>query len=174
MDIRSLQRPLKDHVPARPGQFANHADRARHSGRRTDRLFCGLGACNLRGASAQRSWWRRYRSLLGRPAVRRVSRLRPDYLPNGRRCHGNTHRGDRCHSRGRSGSARNARNIERSPSRISEHPSHFRHPRTAGNPRAVKRVAGQNGTILRGDANACSIRRGLRTNGSSSEPPFRI
>ena len=57
------------------------------------------------------------------------------------------------HSRGRSGSAGNAGNIERSPSRISEHPRHFRHPCTTGYPRSVKRVAGQNRTILRGDAN---------------------
>ncbi|MGA8622010.1 MAG: hypothetical protein WB660_26250 [Candidatus Sulfotelmatobacter sp.] len=48
---------------------------------------------------------------------------------------------------------RNAGNIERDFRRISEHQSHFRRPCTACNGGAVKRVAGENGTILCGDAN---------------------
>ena len=155
MDIRSLQRPLKDMYRQDPGSSQITLTARGTQADAPIACSCGLGARHLRGTA------KRTKELVARapePAretcsVRRASRLRPDYLPNGRQCHGNTYRGDRCHRRGGPGSARDARNIQRSPSRVSEHPRHFRHPCTAGNGRAVKRVAGQNRTILRGDAN---------------------
>src|SRR5208282_4512705 len=52
IDTAAAERP----VPARPCQFHYHADGARHSDRRADRLLGGLGAGDLPGASAQRRW----------------------------------------------------------------------------------------------------------------------
>ena len=93
MDIRTLQRPLKDQYRQNPS--SSRITLKAHGSQTDAPIACSvdLGQGNLQGASPPGSWRSGYGSLLGRLAVGRDRRLRTDHLPNGRRCHGHTYRG---------------------------------------------------------------------------------
>src|SRR5260370_27160796 len=63
--------PAERPIPARPGEFANHADGARHPDRRPDLLLRGPGASDLQRASTPGPWLRRHRRVFRRPAAGR-------------------------------------------------------------------------------------------------------
>ncbi len=153
MDIRMRAAAAKRPVSARPGKFPDYSDGARQADRGAHLLLDRLGARDLQRSSSQRSGRSRDGRLFRRPAAGCAGCLCADHLPNGSCRDGNPYGGHQRHGRGRSGPAGYAGSVERRAGRISGHPSHFRRPRAAGNGGAVKRVAGENGTILRGDAN---------------------
>jgi hypothetical protein len=92
MDVRSLQRPLKDRYRQEPT-----SSRITLTARGTQSdapIACSvdLGRA-IYNAQAHQGWRGGYRGLLRRPAVGCARRLCSDHLPNGSRSHGNTYRG---------------------------------------------------------------------------------
>ena len=156
MDVRSLQRPLKDRYRQDPA--SSLITLTAHGAQTDGPIACSvdLGREIYKAQAHKGVGGAGTGACSGDLLLGAVSRLRADHLPNGSGGHGNTYRRHRCHGRGRPGSARNARHIERSTRRISEHQSHFRRPRNACNCGAVKRVTGKNGTVLRGNANTAA------------------
>ena len=93
MDVRSLQRPLKDRYRQDP---ASSRITLTARGSQTDApIACsvdlGRAIYNAQAHAGRRR--SRHRSLLRRLAVGRARRLRSDHLPDGGRCHGNTTEG---------------------------------------------------------------------------------
>ena len=105
-------------VPERSGCVAHHVDREERSDGDADCVLGGYWSRDLRRASAFRSGRRRQRSLFGGFAARRTGGVRSDHVSDGRNRDGYRNRANGSNRPGRSGSSRNAGNIEKCARRL--------------------------------------------------------
>ena len=153
MDLKPVQKPSKRAIPQRPLSVANHSQGQRRPNRNSHRLLGRHRTRPLSRRSASGRRRRRDRCLLGRYAPGSSLRLRPNNLPDGCVVHGNTNGKYRRHCRGRPRSSRYSRYREGRARRLSAFALAIRYCGAAGHPGTIARIARENGTILRGNAN---------------------
>ncbi len=154
MDLRSLQKPLKDQYRADPT-----ASRItlRAKGTQTDApVSCSvdIGRAIYQAEAHKGVGGAGAGACSGDLLARCSRRMRANHLSDGSRRHGHSIRTHRNHSRRRFGSPRHTRYFKGRPSRLRKHPPEFRHRRFQRNSRPAPRPARKNRTILRRYANS--------------------
>ena len=153
MDLRSLQKPLKDQYRADPS-----ASRItlRAKGSQTDApVSCSvdIGRAIYQAEAHKGVGGAGAGACSGDLLARCSRRMRANHLSNGSRRHGHRNRTHRSHGRRRFGSTRHARHLQRRPGRLRKHPPEFQHRRLQRNSRPAPRPTRKNRTILRRYAN---------------------
>ena len=153
MDLRSLQKPLKDQYRADPT-----ASRItlRAKGSQTDApVSCSvdIGRAIYQAEAHKGVGGAGAGACSGDLLARRSRRMRANHLSNGSRGHGHRNRTHRSHGRRRLGSSRHTRHFKGRPSRLRKHPPEFQYRSRKRNSRPAPRPTRKNRTILRRDAN---------------------
>ncbi len=152
MDIRSLQRPLKERYRGDPEDLAHYPAGHGQPDRRPGGVLGGYRPRHLSGRSSRWSWRCRHWGLFRRSPAGRARGLRPDHLPNGRRRHGNCGRAYSRHRRRGPGPGRHAGHFQDSAGGVRTHPAPIRCCRAASHRRTIERLAREDRAVLRGHA----------------------